>query len=264
MNSFDHTSGSFFTHDGARLYYEQHGPGSAPWLVLLHGGMGSIEGFNHILPALAGHFRVLGIDSRGHGRSTLGDGRLTYQRLEADVAALLDHLQTGPVRIIGFSDGGTLGYRLALRRNVVERLVAIGGSWDWKNHAEDQALFRGLTGAGWRQKFPDSHATYQQINPEPDFDRLLEATVRMWTDASETGYPGDAVARIQCPVLVMRGDEDPLFRREAAFTLATRLPQARLFNLPFAGHEAHEDQPDLCLPVILRFLDDGKGHGAPV
>lgn len=91
-------------------------------------------------------------------------------------------------------------------------------------------------------------------NPEPDFDRFTEAVVAMWLDRTPSGYPGDAVAKIACPTLVVRGDDDHLVSRQDAVTLAERVENATLFNLPFAGHAAHQDRADLFASVLNRFL----------
>jgi pimeloyl-ACP methyl ester carboxylesterase len=53
--------------DGLKLYYEIHGTG-AP-LILMHGGLGSIEMFGAILPALASGRQVIAVDLRAHGRT---------------------------------------------------------------------------------------------------------------------------------------------------------------------------------------------------
>src|SRR4051812_35921902 len=59
------------TASGLDYYYEIHGHGDP--LVLLHGGLGSIEMFGPTLPALAASHEVIAIDLRGHGRTPLGD-----------------------------------------------------------------------------------------------------------------------------------------------------------------------------------------------
>ena len=65
-------------HQGATLHYQIGGMETAPFIVLLHGGFGSIADFAPLLPRLQQHYRVIAIDTRGHGRSTLGTAALTY------------------------------------------------------------------------------------------------------------------------------------------------------------------------------------------
>lgn len=71
-NVFDHESGESLDTDGAKIYFEICGNPEGPPLLMLHGGFGTIEDFNIFLPGLGNDFKIIGIDSRGHGRSTLG------------------------------------------------------------------------------------------------------------------------------------------------------------------------------------------------
>jgi len=104
--------------DGADLYYEVSGPKTRPALLMLHGGLGSIEDLRVFGPALAGRFRMIWIDSRGHGRSTLDTDDLTYQRLEADALRVLQHLNVRHAAVLGFSDGGIVAYRLMASQQI--------------------------------------------------------------------------------------------------------------------------------------------------
>ena len=64
---FTHESGRAIPCGDASIFAEETGHPDGPVLILLHGGFGTIEDFNPILPALGRHFRLIGIDSRGHG-----------------------------------------------------------------------------------------------------------------------------------------------------------------------------------------------------
>jgi pimeloyl-ACP methyl ester carboxylesterase len=253
---FNHKAGRSVEIDGAAIYYEVTGSDdAAPPLLLLHGGMGSVEDFNVLLPALSAHFRVIGIDSRGHGRSTLGDCELTYQRLEGDVIGVLRHLDIGQTAILGFSDGGIVGYRLMASEAVaVTKLATIGAPCELKADDPVRAIYTKVTGESWRIKFPASYESYQRLNPEPDFGRLVTSSVHMWLDSTPSGYPAEVVDRLKGEVLILRGDDDHLFTRQAAVDLANQIKRSVFANIPFAGHAAHEDQPDIVLHSVVEFL----------
>jgi pimeloyl-ACP methyl ester carboxylesterase len=87
----------------APLYYEERGNG-AP-LILIHGGLASSSQWDPIVPELAGGFRVITPDSRGHGRSTNPAGELSYARIADDVAALIAALGLQHPVVGGWSDG---------------------------------------------------------------------------------------------------------------------------------------------------------------
>ena len=92
---------------------------------MLHGGLGQMEDFNTITPALAGKFRLVGVDSRGHGRSTLGRNGLSYATLEDDLARIIDTLKLERFSILGFSDGANIPFigkkRPFVRKNATVR-----------------------------------------------------------------------------------------------------------------------------------------------
>lgn len=279
---FDHAGGELLAVDDARIYFETSGadPSGAPDippLLVLHGGFGSLEDFNAVLPGLDRGRRVIGIDSRGHGRSTLAqeirtearlaDGRradnpivdspppLSYQRLQHDVERVLAHLRIDTVDIVGCSDGGTVACRLAALSGLnVRKLVVIGAHWHRDNIEPLRDRFARITGPLWRKRYPASAAAYQRLNPAPDFDRLAAQVFGMWLDSSATGYPGETVADIRCPTLVVRGDDDHMLALADAAALAALIPGAGLLNLPFAGHLAHEDQPELFVTALNAFL----------
>ena len=255
MRLFDHHSGEYLDVDGAKIYYEVTGNENSPALLALHGGFGNIENLNTLLSGLDKEFKVIGIDSRGQGKSTLGSAALTYGRMQKDVERILEHLDIDAVRIIGFSDGGIVAYRLASLTSLnVEKLVTIGSRWHLRETESIKALFLTITGESWRQKFPDTYDAYQRLNPAPDFDVLAQSLVNMWLDPSLSGYPNEAVKNISCPLLIVRGDDDHLVSREAVVELSRLVRQSMLLNIPFAGHVAFEDQQEIVAIILNAFL----------
>jgi pimeloyl-ACP methyl ester carboxylesterase len=89
------------------LYYEDHGPRDGAPVVLIHGWPLSGRSWEAQVPALidAGH-RVVTYDRRGFGASSQPWGGYDYDRLTADLDALLQHLDLRGVTLVGFSMGG--------------------------------------------------------------------------------------------------------------------------------------------------------------
>src|SRR4051812_15423010 len=97
--------------NGLNLYWERYGEG--PPLVLLHGGMLTIElNFSTLIPTLAGSHTVIGIEQQGHGRTANIDREITYPNLASDVVALLDHLGINQATVLGHSMGGAVALEL--------------------------------------------------------------------------------------------------------------------------------------------------------
>jgi len=256
MILFDHSQGRCLNHQGASIYFESFGDPEGEPLLFLHGGLGSMEDFNGNLDSLSDRFRIIGIDFRGHGGSTLGTAPLRYSLYQADVEAILEHLGIDSVSVIGLSDGGIVGYRMAVQNpGKVRRLITIGSQWRLEEGDPSIPMLKGLTSQMWLEMFPDSLARYKKINPEPDFDKLLEKVVSLWTDMGEDNYPKDAVKEIKAPLLIVRGDEDYLFSLSEAEALSKRVENASFLNIPFAGHEAHKEGAELFIQGVNQFLE---------
>jgi valacyclovir hydrolase len=211
-----------------------------------------------LLPYLRAPRRLIAIDSRGHGASTLGSGPLSYARLQADVEAVVGELGLSRFDVLGFSDGGIVALRLAASaESCIDRLVAIGTPYVLTADDPVRARYESVTAESWRTKFPESAAQYEALNPEPDLARLVRAVVPMWTDTGEDGYPGARIRTIRCPLLVVHGDDDPLVSRANSFELAQQVQGAKLFTLPFASHMVHHDQTALLMEVVERFFRRG-------
>src|SRR5262249_52289721 len=104
-------SGRIAVH-GLSYYYEIHGQGEP--LLILHGGLGSIEMFGPVLPMLANSRRVIGVDLHGHGRTGLGEREISLIDMGDDMATLLGGLGYTQVDVLGYSLGGGVAFRLAV------------------------------------------------------------------------------------------------------------------------------------------------------
>ena len=93
------SAGKTFTHDGIKLYYEVYGAGEP--LLLVHGNGGSIADFKAQIDHFRKRYRVIAMDARDHGKSADSADKISYEKMTSDLAALLDHLQTGPVYVLG-------------------------------------------------------------------------------------------------------------------------------------------------------------------
>src|SRR6267142_981808 len=97
--------------NGLNYYYEVHGQGEP--LLLLHGGLGSIDMFGPLLPMLAENRQVIAVDLQGHGRTTLGNRPISLIDMGDDMAAILKQVGFGRVDVLGYSLGAGVAFRLA-------------------------------------------------------------------------------------------------------------------------------------------------------
>lgn len=254
MTRPDHQSGRFFELEDARIHYETMGASPGRAIVLLHGGLGSLEEFAPIFDLVSGSFRVVAVDLRGHGRSSLGTRPLTYRQHQADVQALIAHLGLEEYSLVGCSDGGIVAYRIAAGNPSVRALVTIGAQWRISRQDPTFDILASVTPATWTEMFPEAPGQYAALNPQGDFDRLVESCVGLWTDLGPAGYPRDAISEIACPTLILRGDGDFLLSLSEAAEARARIPGASFGNIPFAGHAALEDRPEIIGRIVHDFL----------
>ena len=121
--------------------YEVYGAGEP--LLLVHGNGGSIADMG----AQIAHFRtalqVIAMDSRDQGKSGDSPDTITYEKMTDDLAALLDHLKTGPVNVLGWSDGGIEALLLGIRHpQKVKKIVAMAANLN----PSEQAIYPEVLG----------------------------------------------------------------------------------------------------------------------
>lgn len=258
MNShtkFSHTTGRLVVSGDAEIYVEEIGISDGPVLLMLHGGFGTIEDFNTIAPTLSRHFRLIGIDSRGHGRSSLGSTKLSYKTMTDDLNAVINALDLRAFSIFGFSDGGVVAYRYAAASDPkLQRLVTVGASWEMNEKEPCWEMISGMTGEAWKEMFPASYDTYMRLNPKPDFDVFSKSVVAMWTDLSADGHPEGTMRDIAADMLVIRGDNDFLTNLESMARLKAMNNKVNFMNVPFAEHVAFDESPEIVLRAMGKFL----------
>ena len=228
---FNHITGKYLEIDGANIYYEEVKNEGKPTLLLLHGGFGHIEDLNSIVQMFTNDYHIIGIDSRGQGKSTLGTGKLSYKRLQLDVETVVNHLRLKNIDIIGYSDGGVIAYRLAAANRIsIRKIVTIGGTWSLSDAELMEKLMADTTPEDCRNDFKRSFDFHQQHNPQPDFDKLAKCLIEMWTDKTEDGYPHASVENISVPLLIIRGNDDYMFPLESAVELTTKVKNSAMWT----------------------------------
>jgi pimeloyl-ACP methyl ester carboxylesterase len=213
------------------LYYEWHGNGDSSPLLLLHGGGSTIESnWGKLIAALDGTRRILAVELQGHGRTGAGDRPASFEGSADGVAALLDELATGPVDVLGFSNGGQVGVQLAIRHpGTVKRLVV--ASAPYRRDGMIDGFWEGLA-AG---TFDDLPAPYREADYAVSGDPAhAERMFHLDRELMLTGFkdfPDELVAKITAPTLVVAADQD-VIRAEHAVALASLIPGARLLIVP--------------------------------
>ena len=110
-----------------RNYYIEQGQG--PALILLHGNGEDSSYFEHQLREFRRDFRVIAVDTRGHGKSPRGTAPFRIRQFAEDLYGLMQHLQLEKASILGFSDGGNIALTFALKYpQLVDKLILNGAN----------------------------------------------------------------------------------------------------------------------------------------
>jgi pimeloyl-ACP methyl ester carboxylesterase len=197
---------------GVNYYYELHGKGEP--LLLLHGGLGSIDMFGPNLPILAEHRLVIAVDLQGHGRTTLGDRPISLIDMGDDMAAILENLGYESVDALGYSMGAGVAFRLAVQHSsVVRRLALVSAGFAQDGFYPEMLPMQAQVGAAMadQMKGTPMYQSYLAIAPHPeDFPKLLDR-MGEWM---RTPYNwADDVKALKMPVMLVYGDSD-MFRPE--------------------------------------------------
>jgi pimeloyl-ACP methyl ester carboxylesterase len=246
--------------NGLKMYFEIHGSGRP--LVLLHGNLSTIgTSFGKVLPALAATRRVIAVEQQGHGHTADIDRPFSIGQWARDTTALLRHLGIERADFFGYSSGGAVALEIALRAPaLVRKLVFAGGA----SYNRD-GFYPELVAAGEAMKPEDLDGSpfqraYARVAPHPEqWQRLVAKVAEL--DHATAGWPREAIASIQAPVLLVIGDSDivrpehvvEMFRLLGGGVVGdlVGLPRSQLAVLPGTTHVTLADRAEWLASMVL-------------
>jgi pimeloyl-ACP methyl ester carboxylesterase len=232
--------------NGIRIWYAEFGHG-AP-LLFVHGGLANSGWWANQVRHFSQHYRVIVMDSRGHGRSTRNAQAYGYDLMASDVLGLMDYLRLKKVTLIGWSDGAIIGLDIAMHHpERLAGLFAFAANYD-------------PTGVADASKSPVATAyireagkEYAQISPTPhDYAGFLAAITNMWN--TQPHWTKADLAKITVPTWIVDADHDEMVTHDQPRTMADWIPDAGLMILPDVSHFAFVQDPEQFDGAIERFL----------
>lgn len=232
--------------NGIRLWYAVFGHGKP--VILVHGGLANSNYWGLQVRALVPHYRVIVVDSRGHGRSTRTDAPFSYDLMASDVLALMDYLHIRKAALVGWSDGAIIGLDIAIHHpDRLTKLFAFAAN-------SDPSGVKDVTKSPVFMAFIDrtSHE-YKKLSPTPgQFKAFLTSIQHMW--ATQPHFTDAQLHHIKVPTWIVDGDHDEAIKRWDTDHMAALIPGAGELILPDVSHFAFLQDPAQFNEMLLHFL----------
>lgn len=236
-------TGKFMDVNGVKLYYEIYGKGEP--VLLLHGNNSSMGSFHNQLDSLSKKYMVIGLDSRGQGKSSSDSTKLSYELMAEDVNVFLSQIQLKNVNILGWSDGGNIALILAMQHPDKVGKLAIMGTVLYNNETSVTAETNKII----RMQVKDME---KKGVPKNNMDYRLKMLL-----LTEPNIDPNALNKILSPTLVMAGQFDVVKEKHTRL-IAEKIPNSKLVIFKGADHEAPEKIPQLFNQTVFTFFDQGK------
>lgn len=247
--------------NGLKMYYQIHGSGDIP-LVLLHGGGSTIETtFGNIIPFFAQNRKVIGVDLQAHGRTSDREAGVTFEQDADDVVTLLQNLGFEKADFLGFSNGGSSVMQIAIRHpHMVRKLVAVAACW--KREGLISGFFEFMETASLDNMPLPLQTAFLEVAENKDGLQAMHDKDRDRMRAF-TDWPEGKIGSIQAPALIIAGNQDVITIDHAVET-AKLIPHAELVILPgihgaclgeICTARAGSKMPEFTALMIGEFLD---------
>jgi len=253
-------NGHYVNANGLNMYYEEYGSGEP--LVLLHGGLGVGNNFEHLIPAFSKQFRVITPDSRGHGKTDNPSGEFSYRLMAEDVAAFVNALELNRPLICGWSDGGQIALELGMHYPDLMKCMVVGAAWFKFSETYRNALRTlAVESSGVvniekiTQALPQVVGVWRSIHSFQGSDywrTLLTQISSMWW--TPLGYTAEDFQQIKTPTLILVGDRDQMVPVEEAAEMYRFIQGAELAIIPNSDHSLPRMRAELFSTIVLDFL----------
>ena len=238
--------------NGVRIWYASFGRGEP--VILLHGGLANSNYWGSQVRALQQRYRVVVMDSRGHGRSSRNAEPYGYDLMASDVTALMDYLKIPKAAIVGWSDGAILALDIAMHHpERVTKLFAFAANSDPSGVADiaQSPVFNAFIARAEKE--------YAALSPTPgEYKAFLAQITKMWE--TQPNWTAADLKKITTPTWIVDADHDEAIKRENTEFMAANIPDAGLLLQPEVSHFSILQDPAQFTADVLHFLQRVKGR----
>jgi pimeloyl-ACP methyl ester carboxylesterase len=270
----------FIAINGLQLHYVEWGSPGNPSLVLLHGFQSNAHTWDTFSQAMSDTYHVLALDQRGHGDTSWApDGNYAPESSVSDIAGFITALRLAPTVVIGHSMGGRQAAMVAAEHpDKVRKVVIVDTAAEFppEMHRQQPATdappqpeifetFEEVVQNGIKQYplTPEAelrHANYHNLYRRADgkWHWRWDINLLQWRRRNRS-TPGDLytyLQRIQCPTLLIRGQQSPLLTPAVAQKMIQALPNGRTVDIAHAAHTVNADNAPEFHAVTAAFLKE--------
>lgn len=195
------------------LYYREKG-NKEPF-ILLHGNGEDGSYFENQIDYFSDRYRVIALDTRGHGKSPRGNAPFTIEQFSRDLYDFMTGLEISNAIILGFSDGANIAMKFAIKHsNMVKALILNGGNLNSKGVKRTTQIPIEM---GYR-------IASRFASKSPDAKRNAEMLGLM---VNEPNISPAELSKITAPTLVICGKRD-MIKESHTKEIAVNIPSAKL------------------------------------
>src|SRR5262245_61324801 len=210
--------------NGVKIWYAVFGEGEP--VILLHGGLANSNYWGLQVKALQPHYRVIVMDSRGHGRSARDQRPYGYDLLAEDVVALMDIVKIPKASTGGWCHCAIIGLDIVMKHP--ERLSKPSA---FAANSDPSGVADIASSPVFNAYIARAEKEYQALSPTPDqYKPFLDQIGEMWK--TQPNWTADNLRAIKVPTWIVVGDRDEAIKRENTEFMAATIPGSWLLLQP--------------------------------
>ena len=232
------------SHEGVTLHYVEVGDKQNPPLIFLHGILAFTQSYSEFIERLAEKYFVVGIDMRGHGRSTIGTEPYSHKLVADDVILVADEIGLNKFYVVGHSAGGFA--LLSIAKLYSDRLikgVSIASLYNHEGINYNEKNDDYLTKKGFMDNRNNRNnytlkifdRAYEKIGEHAKFDSTKKVMVDYGTSMFPSYSKSDLIG-IQTPILVIVAEKDNRIKPEHTIEMSKLIHESQLEVVKGAPH----------------------------
>jgi 3-oxoadipate enol-lactonase len=254
--------------NGIEIHYAIEGNDQGPWITLSHSLACNLHMWDDQMAELTKKFKVLRFDTRGHGQSSAPAGDYTLEQMADDVKGLFDALGITRTHWVGLSMGGMIGQTFALKYPGIFQSLVLADTTSRRPPNAEQMWGERMNMAREKGMEAVIDSTLARWFTAPYRNTRKDVMARIGADIRNTpvnGFCGacaaiakvdtlDRLKEIQCPSLVIVGEEDHGTPPEMARKIHENLPGSEFLVIQSAAHLSNVEQPLVFNQALMGFL----------